>query len=1306
MKVIKKRFFSIILAVSMIITVLLPQTFSFAEEVDATADSNEYVSAESTSIRDDAAALVSALGIMNGKENGDFAPDDLLTRAEMCAITLRFMGSAGMYDSTAGTISYTDVPDDHWAKGDINGASALGLIQGNGDGSFYPDQELTGAQAVKMLVCALGYESEAEQKGGFPSGYLSVANQLRLMRKVDLSGNIETPVPRWKIAVLIMNALDAKVMELKIEGTKKVYKAEETALERFHDVEKKSGTVTAVYNSSINKADLAKNEIMIDDERYITELDAEGFLGMYVDFYCTIEESGDDSRVIAILPKLKTVNQTEIDIENIDSLKVDSNLNISIRYFRSSDSGSTTSINLEQPAIMYNGKQETFGTAAEAQTFLDEHMKQGSLTCMKNSAGSSGDVLFVNNYEAYVVANVFPDSMHIDYCVYSVGKTDVATLDLSDENVSDREVFIYDETGAEIDISQLAANDVIMVYASTDGSLYKIYQSKKQVTGIIGAVGQVSDTDADKPEWEPEPEVTPYYEELSEIDMDGFTTTCDDYNATGAIWGLAGTKTVGDTTYTLKTDGGTDPWIVGRWSMFLDMQGENKDAMNNDTPSIIKNNKLFRLNRQYTWAQNWSISGTPSSKAGVYINALNPSDVAIGDRIKVTAWVYVDELCAGYPGSTTPPVTDGVDQNQDVNVRMWLMNPWVSVSNPGYNPGDPGNAEEAYVGKIPANTWTPIFFEYTVNETNSAVYNVRIDNYTQSGSYPLNMYLAGVKAERYVDPRGNQNPNLAPRPEIPLDNTEYEITIDGKAYKQAAGFPSSLLELGNSVTLLLDLNDRIVGFTRSLSTEGYGLLINAWIDEDEGEPALWVKILKPDNVLETYKVRNKVKAYDGTGVKTIPAVSLVTDEPSNPMTDWHLWSTNNVENFECVDRTWLTDEQRSRAANCKMVYYRTNSTGQITTILVPSMPENHPEAKIKMVRNFGAKEGEKKYLFQQNWPRWIMNGSYYDFTELTYCYEGNAVWYNVWSEDYDDNDYQAGDGGTFWNDNLCNGRTWNHAQLYRIPGSKTVDFIVMNPHKVFDGRGGRTVVVVDSMEQTEDGYILNGYATGASLQLWNPRVRYKIKNDLRVFENIWVSSLGEDSERLTWDNIAYYEGATPYNVSYESDVMGNRNTPYVDASSFEKGDALIVIVENNEITYIEPVLRRSVGLTSSYCKDVTVSTTGAFDKDSSLTYGEITAVDSKTGVITISGWGWGRPDEPISSVKAGYVAATSSIERFTVDWYPYGPIALWDESNRQFRSATWGDYEVGDKLLVVGNMDSDPYNSRPILYKTKKQSKE
>ena len=53
---------------------------------------------------------------------------------------------------------------------------------------------------------------------------------------------------------------------------------------------------------------------------------------------------------------------------------------------------------------------------------------------------------------------------------------------------------MYDENGAALEISDLARNDVIMVYASSDRSLYKIYRSQEKVTGKITRIKQTSGT--------------------------------------------------------------------------------------------------------------------------------------------------------------------------------------------------------------------------------------------------------------------------------------------------------------------------------------------------------------------------------------------------------------------------------------------------------------------------------------------------------------------------------------------------------------------------------------------------------------------------------------------------------------------------------------------------------------------------------------------------------------------------------------------------------------------------------------------
>ncbi len=1266
----KQKFLSLILLISMFAAML--QGFGFAADSESgeSVESGERVAADmSAAIYTDdafsrAAGVLAALGIMQGKSEDDFGAEDSLTRAEMCTVAVRFMGM----DSESGAAQrsgYTDVADDHWARFYIDTASAMGIVAGNGDGTFRPDDTVTGEQAVKILVCALGYEPKAWDKGGFPSGYTAVANELGLLKGVKLiSGG--APITRRQIAVLTYNALDAELMEQKVYG-RDAYAAvsdNKTALTEYQKTEKKRGTVTAVYGSSLDGGELREGEIMIDGERYKTALDTEGYLGQYVEYYVTIEKDRDERTVIALFSLLDSSNRTEIDFEDVDTVRVSDSLDIEVQYFDKDGTKSKT-LRMTKPTVMYNGKAEEFADAEAAQTFLDTHMKDGRLSYLKNDKKGQNDVLFVENYEAYVVSRVDAENKKIVYNVYSVGKTDVETLDLSDKDVAKREVFVYDENGMTLEISDLAENDVIMVYASSDGSLYKIYRSQRQVTGKITRIKQTSGTSGTSDDVPDIPEVKPYWENLTELDMDGFTTTQADQ------WVFEANKDVNGINTVLKAIPEAPNYIMSKGTNFKDLPAE----MSVDLPQITKNNKLFLLNRNKgpktaTW---W----VPTSiKSGIrFVNLFDTSKIEEGNKIKITAYVYVKDVCRGEGNYDLES-----NQNQDVSGRIWLLD-----SGTGYNTNcDP--LKESFIGEIPAGEWTELSLEYTASNSNMNVNGIQIDNYpgSKEGIYPVLLYVAGIKAERYVDPNAGKNPNTEPRPEIPIDPSEYEVYIEGQKYTPVSSFPSSLLELGNSVTLYLDLNGKIVGYTKSLSGAGYGLLLNAGIDKSGMDAVVKVRILDTENNLKTYELTKEVNAYNGKKVTKMAAETLITDEPSNPMSDWHIWSTNNAENFVCIDRTWLTDSVRSDAASRKMVYYKTNGKGQITTILVPSMPEDNPESKIKMIRNFDGKEGKKTSLYQSYWPRWLINSAYENYTEPMYTYAPGVKWFNIWSEDYDEGDYKIDVSG-YWVDNSVGGRTWHQAQLYRIPGSKNVDFMVTNPWKVNTGKTGVTVgtYIFRDMEETDDGYKLNLYNAAKSSSATNV-ISYSVKKDLRLFENLWVSSLNADSERLTEENIAYYEGDMPYNVAYESDVMGNMETPYINPDTFETGDVIRIITEGNEAAYIEPVWRKSIGVIEPWNSSSGDSAASFFDRESMM-YGEIVGINSRNGTVKIRGWYWDRPDEPISSVSSGYVQATSAIKQQTIDVFMYNNTAVWDEKREIYGVATWVDYKIGDRMIVIGN---------------------
>lgn len=152
------------------------------------------------------------LGIVNGYTDGSFGADKSVTRGELAAMLTRVLNINT--DLSAETSPYYDVREDAWNFGSIYALNSEGIMSGYGNGNFGPNDTVTYEQAVKPLVSAIGYGSEAEYKGGYPWGYVIVA------AKNGMTKDVECPVgsvmSRGELSLLLYNALEAN----KADGTK------------------------------------------------------------------------------------------------------------------------------------------------------------------------------------------------------------------------------------------------------------------------------------------------------------------------------------------------------------------------------------------------------------------------------------------------------------------------------------------------------------------------------------------------------------------------------------------------------------------------------------------------------------------------------------------------------------------------------------------------------------------------------------------------------------------------------------------------------------------------------------------------------------------------------------------------------------------------------------------------------------------------------------------------------------------------------------------------------------------------------
>ena len=98
----------------------------------------------------EAVNTLAALDIVRGIGNGQFAPNQPITRAQFVTMCARFT------QLSASGETFTDVPASHWAYDAISTASSFGWVNGIGNGQYAPNQYIPRAQAAAILNRLLG----------------------------------------------------------------------------------------------------------------------------------------------------------------------------------------------------------------------------------------------------------------------------------------------------------------------------------------------------------------------------------------------------------------------------------------------------------------------------------------------------------------------------------------------------------------------------------------------------------------------------------------------------------------------------------------------------------------------------------------------------------------------------------------------------------------------------------------------------------------------------------------------------------------------------------------------------------------------------------------------------------------------------------------------------------------------------------------------------------------------------------------------------------------------------------------------
>ena len=166
--------------------------------------------------------VLTAFEILKGDEYGRLNLESNVTRAEMAQFIINMLCLRNASNNYVPIDNkFTDVPESHWAYNTIHFAKQIGHINGMGNDMFAPDANVTFEQAVKMIVSILGYQTLAEERGGYPHGYIQVASIIGLTENMDFANS--DYATREDICDLLLSALYLPVRQQTVFGSEPEY---------------------------------------------------------------------------------------------------------------------------------------------------------------------------------------------------------------------------------------------------------------------------------------------------------------------------------------------------------------------------------------------------------------------------------------------------------------------------------------------------------------------------------------------------------------------------------------------------------------------------------------------------------------------------------------------------------------------------------------------------------------------------------------------------------------------------------------------------------------------------------------------------------------------------------------------------------------------------------------------------------------------------------------------------------------------------------------------------------------------------
>lgn len=429
-----------------------------------------YIPVNASTVSSEAIFLAESFGIFPKEADDTMNLEPQMTRAELAHAISAVINNKDISASFA----MHDINDATPYAQEIYTMMLLGIMHGDGNGYFRPDDAVSGLEASIVLLRVLGYGKVISGED-WTELTLQWGQKTRLLKNVNL-GDFR----RSDFVQMLYNAFDINIMNesyVPYDGDS-YYITNQTLSDMLFVDNEDSGSFydrdivlqTPLAFIDVPYASLEKDEVVIGDTIYkIGDTNAIEYLGMEVQFFAKKNKNGV-YELINISPTGKN-EVIHIDIDDFGSYSHQSQ----ITYF-SDDSKMQRAILDSNTALIKN-----FDTIAVPPENLFE-FTSGEVVLINNDGDSIIDAVLVYSQENLLISGTYDNVVTLKEGFYFNG---VRYLKLDEE--SDDVLFVLvNSQGKKIDVDDLTSDSVITVISDRNGKvLYVIANEKAKATAEL-----------------------------------------------------------------------------------------------------------------------------------------------------------------------------------------------------------------------------------------------------------------------------------------------------------------------------------------------------------------------------------------------------------------------------------------------------------------------------------------------------------------------------------------------------------------------------------------------------------------------------------------------------------------------------------------------------------------------------------------------------------------------------------------------------------------------------------------------------